>query len=63
MPEPKRAKKGAQPKHKTYDAQADSFLEALQIVPNETEETAPKLPEQTQGKPTVVKLIDFIKKM
>jgi hypothetical protein len=68
MPEPKRAKKTAQPKPKTidtqsFDAQADSFLGNLQIVSNGTDETAPKLPGQPQGKPTVVKLINFIKKM
>ena len=68
MPEPKRVKKGAQPKPKAietqaFEAQADSFLEDLQMLPNGTEGTGPKPSGQVQAKPVVTKLIDFIKKM
>jgi hypothetical protein len=69
MPESKSTRKGAQPSKKAFKAEsfaanAASFLENLQIVPNGTEETAPGQAGQQEGKPVVVnKLIDFIKKM
>jgi hypothetical protein len=68
MADPKPKKKSKKTQGKPFEAQVDSFLDGLQIVPDGAKESHPEQAGRPEGAPesapaVVSKLIDFIKKM